>query len=66
MAKICDYEGSKYRTDFWENQNREYEDRVERIAMRALLPARGNRLIEIGPGLADWWICMMDIARLSC
>ena len=28
LPQVCDYEGSKYRTDFWEGQNREYEDRV--------------------------------------
>jgi SAM-dependent methyltransferase len=48
--KICDYEGSSYRTDFWENRGREYEDRVERLALRRLLPAGGVRLLEIGAG----------------
>ena len=53
---ICDYEGSDYRTRFWENENRDYEDLAERIAMRRLLPARvpdserGQRLLEIGTG----------------
>jgi len=50
MAEICDYQGSRYRTDFWEGQGREYEDRAERIALRRLLPPRGRRLIEIGAG----------------
>ena len=50
MPRICDYEGSRYRTDFWEGQNREYEDRVERVAMQKLLPPRGERLLEIGAG----------------
>lgn len=56
MAEICDYQGSRYRTDFWEGQGREYEDRVERIALRRLLPPQGRRLMEIGAGygrLAD-------------
>jgi SAM-dependent methyltransferase len=48
--EICDYEGSTYRTDFWEGQGREYEDRVERIAIRRLLPAGGSRLLELGAG----------------
>jgi SAM-dependent methyltransferase len=48
--KICDYEGSSYRTDFWEHRGREYEDRVERLALRRLLPASGTRLLEIGAG----------------
>ncbi len=46
---ICDYEGSAYRTEFW-GANREYEDAVERIALRRLLPPTGERLIEIGVG----------------
>jgi len=53
---VCDYEGSDYRTRFWEGQGRAYEDRVERIALRRLLPASGDILIEIGAGfgrLAD-------------
>ena len=47
---ICDYEGSTYRTDFWEGQGREYEDWVERIALRKLLPPTGPRLLDIGAG----------------
>ena len=47
---ICDYEGSAYRTDFWEGQGREYEDRVERLALHALLPGQGRRLLEVGAG----------------
>ena len=27
---VCDYEGSTYRTDFWEGRGRDYEDQVER------------------------------------
>jgi ubiquinone/menaquinone biosynthesis C-methylase UbiE len=46
---ICDYEGSAYRTDFW-TQDRTYEDAVERIALGAMLPPTGRRLIEIGVG----------------
>ena len=48
--KICDYEGSNYRTEFWENKDRDYEDRVERIALRRLLPTHGQRLLELGAG----------------
>lgn len=47
---ICDYEGSDYRTRFWEGKGRDYEDQVERIALRSLLPAQGQRLLEIGAG----------------
>ncbi len=53
---VCDYEGSDYRTRFWEGQGRDYEDQAERVALRRLMPARGGTLIEIGAGfgrLAD-------------
>ena len=50
MANICDYEGSSYRTDFWEGQGREYEHLAERMAIRKLLPPAGARLVEIGAG----------------
>jgi len=47
---ICDYEGSTYRTDFWEGRGREYEDRAERIAIRRLMPLEGGRILELGAG----------------
>jgi SAM-dependent methyltransferase len=56
QPQICDYEGSTYRTDFWEGQGREYEDLAERIALRKLLSPDGDLLMEIGAGfgrLAD-------------
>lgn len=48
--RICDYEGSNYRTDFWEGQGRNYEDLVERQVLRQILPQHGKRLLEIGAG----------------
>ena len=68
---ICDYEGSRYQSDFWAGQGREYEDAVERIALKHLLPHRGRRLIEIGAGfgrLADLYhgydeVILLDYAR---
>ena len=54
--QIIDYEGSSYKTDFWEGQGREFEDLTERNALRRLLPSSGNILIEVGAGfgrLAD-------------
>ena len=48
MPDICDYEGSQYRTDFWEGQGRNYEDMVERLVLQKLLPNKGKRLLEIG------------------
>jgi SAM-dependent methyltransferase len=47
---ICDYEDSDYRTRFWEGQGREYEDAVERIAVRRLLPPTGELLMDLGAG----------------
>jgi ubiquinone/menaquinone biosynthesis C-methylase UbiE len=48
--RVCDYEESSYRTDFWEGQGREYEDLAERIALRHLLPSAGHRLMDLGAG----------------
>ncbi len=67
---ICDYEGSHYSTEFW-TPDRSYEDLVERIALRALLPPQGKRLVEIGAGfgrLADLYrgyesVILFDYAR---
>lgn len=53
---VCDYEGSDYRARFWENQGRDYEDQVERVALRRLMPPAGRTLLDVGAGfgrLAD-------------
>lgn len=71
LSRICDYEGSKYRTEFWESQNRAYEDAVERVALKKLLPPAGQRIIEVGAGfgrLVDLYdgyqqIVLVDYAR---
>lgn len=47
---ICDYEGSDYQTTFWDEGGRAYEDQVEAVALRRLLPAHGELLLEIGAG----------------
>lgn len=47
---LCDYEGSGYRTDFWEGQGRDYEDLTERSALRRLLPPCGQRVVHLGAG----------------
>jgi len=47
---ICDYEGSDYQERFWGKGEREYEDRVEAIAIRRLLPKSGKLLLEVGAG----------------
>ena len=47
---ICDYEGSDYQTSFWDRGERDYEDRVEAVALQRLLPSSGHLLLEIGAG----------------
>ena len=47
---VCNYDGSDYQTSFWEQGGRAYEDQVEAIALRRLLPAGGNLLLELGAG----------------
>ena len=52
-ADIAEYD-LRYRDVFW--ASRGYEDRCDRIAIRALLPPKGARLLEVGAGfgrLAD-------------
>lgn len=64
-----DYEGSRWREEFW--RGRAYEDRVEQIALTAMLPPTGRRLVEIGAGfgrLADLYrgyeqVILLDYAR---
>ena len=47
---VCDYEGSDYQTRFWDEGKRLYEDQVEAIALRRLLPRTGRLLLEVGAG----------------
>jgi SAM-dependent methyltransferase len=47
---VCDYEGSDYQDRFWDSGGRAYEDAVEAIALRRLLPEQGNFLLELGAG----------------
>jgi ubiquinone/menaquinone biosynthesis C-methylase UbiE len=47
---VCDYEGSDYQTSFWDKGGRAYEDKAEEIALRRMLPAQGNLLLELGAG----------------
>ena len=56
---VIDYEGSGYKTDFWVEQGREYEDTTERLALNRLIPPTGKRIAEIGAGfgrLADLYV----------
>jgi SAM-dependent methyltransferase len=47
---VCDYEGSDYQQTFWERGGRDYEDAVEAIALRRLLPPGGKFMLELGAG----------------
>lgn len=47
---VCSYEGSDYQSSFWDQGGREYEDRVEAIALKRLLPKSGRLLLELGAG----------------
>lgn len=68
---VIDYEHSQYRADFWVGQGRQYEDAVERLAIRRLLPTHGGRIAEIGAGfgrLADLYtgyeqVILFDYSR---
>ena len=68
---VIDYEGSPYRTAFWEGQGRDYEDAAERLALQRLVPPTGKRIAEIGAGfgrLADLYqgyeqIILFDYSR---
>lgn len=68
---VIDYEGSAYRTEFWEGQGRDYEDAVDRLALAALLPSTGLRVAEVGAGfgrLADLYsgyeqVVLFDYSR---
>lgn len=47
---VCDYEGSDYQQRFWEEGGRAYEDSAEALAIKKLLPASGQHLLELGAG----------------
>ncbi len=47
---VCNYEGSDYQTSFWDQGGRAYEDAVEAVALKRLLPPGGKLMLEIGAG----------------
>jgi ubiquinone/menaquinone biosynthesis C-methylase UbiE len=47
---VCNYEGSDYQECFWEKGGRSYEDAVEAVALKRLLPPSGDLLLELGAG----------------
>jgi SAM-dependent methyltransferase len=48
--RVCDYEGSDYQSRFWGKGDRAYEDQVEAIALKRLLPTSGKLMLEVGAG----------------
>ena len=52
LPPVCDYEGSDYNARFWESGERAYEDQVERVALRRLMPPKGDTLIDLETGSA--------------
>ncbi len=47
---VCNYEGSDYQSSFWDRGGRAYEDAVEAVALKRLLPEGGRCLLELGAG----------------
>jgi ubiquinone/menaquinone biosynthesis C-methylase UbiE len=47
---VINYDGSDYQAKFWDQADRQYEDQVEAIALKRLLPKSGNLLLELGAG----------------
>ncbi len=47
---ICNYEGSDYQASFWDKGGRAYEDAVEALALKRLLPKSGRLMLELGAG----------------
>ena len=47
---VSDYNGYDYKKIFWEDADREYEDRADRMAIRKLLPKRMAKFADIGGG----------------
>lgn len=47
---VCDYTGSDYQTSFWDRADRAYEDAVEAVALKRLLPVSGKLMLELGAG----------------
>ncbi len=47
---VCDYTNSDYQTSFWDHGGRAYEDAVESVALKRMLPESGELMLEIGAG----------------
>lgn len=62
---IIDYEGSDYQATFWDSGERQYEDQVEAIALKRLLPPGGERLLELGAGAGRNTARYQDFKRVA-
>lgn len=65
-ATLHAFDDERYRDAYW--PARRYEDRCDRIALRALLPAYGARLLEVGAGfgrLADEYEGYREVVLLD-
>ena len=47
---VTDYNGYDYKKIFWEDADREYEDRADRLAIRRLLPEEMDNFVDIAGG----------------
>jgi ubiquinone/menaquinone biosynthesis C-methylase UbiE/uncharacterized protein YbaR (Trm112 family) len=47
---VCDYTDSDYQTSFWDQGGRAYEDAVEAVALKRMLPSSGALMLELGAG----------------
>ena len=47
---VSDYNGYDYKKIFWDDADREYEDRADRLAIRRLLPDDMQKFVDIGGG----------------
>lgn len=69
--QVCSYEGSDYQEVFWDSGERRYEDAVEEVALKRLMPKHGRLLLELGAGAgrntpryAGWErIVLLDYSR---
>jgi len=65
-ATLAAFANLDYRDRFW--PGRRYEDQCDRIALRAMLPAAGRRLLDVGAGfgrLADEYTAYPEVVLLD-
>lgn len=50
MSQIVDYSDHDYEKKFWKGKNREYEDLIDRLTVKKMLPSQGAHILEMGAG----------------